>query len=581
MSSSHKISGASVVTVVSPSAPPKSAGSPSSFETSPTDNIVDVETQRLKCVHKRALSSKTYTRVLSVVELEELAKKSSKKLVQIREKLQAEGWEDVTGTLTVVTPKSPTGCVGATLKNLPTEVTMLNLLKKVFDHSFIDALREAHPDLDGARGPPFTKTERVLQYLAFRIYNQAVGQAAKHGFGRRQAEFAFYRAQERFVQKFDLKQPPMGYKTFAKFLSHFYITSELAHTELSLRLQQFITLGESLVLYEKNKKWRGGSECIRDIPHKPDPIGQWTSQVCAFLNDTSASYCLGMYSFRSGKNSHTQVFLADVACFAVTPALSNPKKTRPILISDGFYPCGDVRGVLRAAGLPYHVAVSHCRLPEAIVSRLQGKVTEKGQWAAMHNKTTGETILHSWSSRQNVGKKWLLSTILKPTSEKRTPGYIPGEETYATLASACDLFNMDSVGSFWPFRLKDNNSSFDDLYFSTILKDLFAILLETSKNPSGLDFREELIKLADAVFECSFNDGAGWSDAIFVRDSTQVDEMEAVEIVKAAILEESEDKLSAEESEGDLSAEESKGDLSAEESESDSTEKGTDERRMD
>ena len=287
MSSSHKISGASVVTVVSPSAPPKSAGSPSSFETSPTDNIVDVETQRLKCVHKRALSSKTYTRVLSVVELEELAKKSSKKLVQIREKLQAEGWEDVTGTLTVVTPKSPTGCVGATLKNLPTEVTMLNLLKKVFDHSFIDALREAHPDLDGARGPPFTKTERVLQYLAFRIYNQAVGQAAKHGFGRRQAEFAFYRAQERFVQKFDLKQPPMGYKTFAKFLSHFYITSELAHTELSLRLQQFITLGESLVLDEKNKKWRGGSECIRDIPHKPDPIGQWTSQVCAFLNDTT------------------------------------------------------------------------------------------------------------------------------------------------------------------------------------------------------------------------------------------------------------------------------------------------------
>jgi len=119
-----------------------------------------------------------------------------------------------------------------------------------------------------------------------------------------------------------------------------------------------------------------------------------------------------MYSFMSGKHSQEFVHLADVFKFAVDSA-RRAHGDCPIIAADSYYMCKEARHCLRKWKVPYHVSVGSQRIPSDIASRLQRKVQSHGMWAACHDGIHGETILHYWDPDPEIGKKYLLSTILK------------------------------------------------------------------------------------------------------------------------------------------------------------------------
>jgi len=188
------------------------------------------------------------------------------------------------------------------------------------------------------------------------------------------------------------------------------------------RFSQFIKCGQWFALDEKNKKWIGSSPCFRLIRRKTQPKGQWTSEVCVRLSSSGLSYCTALYSFLSGKHSSVKVFLADVADTAITSVCGVVGENgNPIMCADAFYVSQDVLGELTERYVPYHLSAPSNRLPAPLVAMLQRRVTDVGTWAAVHNEVTKQTILHYWDPNPDIGKKFLLTTLLRPSDRPSPP----------------------------------------------------------------------------------------------------------------------------------------------------------------
>jgi len=83
------------------------------------------------------------------------------------------------------------------------------------------------------------------------------------------------------------------------------------------------------------------------------------------------------------------------------------------------------------------------------------------------------------------------------------------------MFKACDRFNEFMAEKVWPFRLKNYLLSFDDLYFTSTLIDIYMLCLEV-KGDSGLSWVSFMDELAEALFRISLDGSAGHYDVPFI-----------------------------------------------------------------
>ena len=167
----------------------------------------------------------------------------------------------------------------------------------------------------------------------------------------------------------------------------FKISPAVARGKLSKAFRLLVYLGDSVCLDEKMKKWRGRSPYIKKVlAKKNDPVGHWTTQLCANLNSTNTPIIIGLYPF-AGKldNNHPLETRSDIWEWVLQLLqLGKREKVLPVICADSFYLDNTARNMLLDNNVIYHCSVKKTWFT-SISSHLEGKTKDMGTWAAMEN----------------------------------------------------------------------------------------------------------------------------------------------------------------------------------------------------
>ena len=203
------------------------------------------------------------------------------------------------------------------------------------------------------------------------------------------------------------------------------------------------------------KKWRGRSPYIKKVlTKKNDPIGHWTTQLCCSLNSTNMPYVIGLYPFAGElDNKHPIETRSDIWNWAIDLVkLGKKEKALPVLCADSFYFDNSAQNLLIDNKIIYHCSVKKNWFPN-IFSPLENKVKDMGTWAAMENNKTGEVATFTWSGDPNIGKKCLITNLLKKHPGKQQDNNPPGWDAYKFMFDSCNKYNQQFSSFVWPYRL--------------------------------------------------------------------------------------------------------------------------------
>jgi len=466
------------------------------------------------------MSGRTFKRLGSLAEAEAAQRSRNAQEKRLRAAMTSSGWYRVLGGLKSLLPDRS---AGATLQNVRKDASAVFLFNNFFDSTVLEKIKQAATPM-GSRGPSSYGAASILEYFAIRIHVQVNALAQRRGDGVNQVRNAVEAARAHFQQLLATapdgvdKAKPMPYKRFSKLHAHARITPDIARDELSPRFAHFIAPGQWVTLDEKMKKFLGASPCFRYVIGKTEPKGMWTSEVCVLMDESSHPYCVGLYPFMSGKFSSVEMNPGEVCKFAISTLKPFPPKQRPIIVSDSYYMCADGRSVLLNAKISFHVSVRADRIPHDLVEYLQRYVRCPGQWCAVFNRLTHETIVHFWDPNPDIGKKFLHSNILQPIKTRPPQGIIPGREIYNKTFSACDDFNEVLKDKTWPFRPANYLMCLDDVYFTVALINIVEIrALQAGK---CLSWKTEMNKLADDLFLASRGSMQTWAAITFTPPAT-------------------------------------------------------------
>ena len=120
----------------------------------------------------------------------------------------------------------------------------------------------------------------------------------------------------------------------------FKISPTVARDKLLKAFRSLVYLGNSVCLDDKMKKWRGRLPYIKKVlAKKNNPIGHWTTQICANLNSTNMPFIIGLYPFASKLDSHNPLEnRQDIWKWVLhLLQLGNREKVLPAICTDSFY----------------------------------------------------------------------------------------------------------------------------------------------------------------------------------------------------------------------------------------------------
>ena len=124
-----------------------------------------------------------------------------------------------------------------------------------------------------------------------------------------------------------------------------------------------------------------------------------------------------------------------------------------------------------------------------------------GAWAAMENVKTGEVVVLTWSGDPNLGKKFLISTLMKKHTGKQKANNPPGWDAYKFMFDGCNNFNKQ-VGNFvWPYRVGHWTDHLDDIYQVHVALNTVALWRELHPDCDCGSTTSILLKLALELHE--------------------------------------------------------------------------------
>jgi hypothetical protein len=241
-----------------------------------------------------------------------------------------------------------------------------------------------------------------------------------------------------------------------------------------------VYLGDSVCLDEKQKKWRGRSQYIKKVlAKKNDPVGHWTTQLCANLSSTNEPLIIGLYPFAGELESNKALETRSEIWTWLLELLKLGKREKelPVVCADSFYLDNTARNLLLDNNVLYHCSVKKNWFSN-ISLHLESIVKDMGSWAAMENTLTGEVATFTWSGEQDIGKKFLISTLLKKQPGKQQKHNPPGWDAYKYMFNGCDKYNTQISKFMWPYRLTHWTAHFDDIFQVHVALNTVAIWRE-------------------------------------------------------------------------------------------------------
>ena len=332
------------------------------------------------------------------------------------------------------------------------------------------------------------RAERDMQpHLRLRGHRRSTPHRQKHPL-----EQVFKHLKERH------KLEGLGFKKWQRVRNGVYITLDVARTKLSQSFRSHVAPGEFVTMDEKLKKWRGQSPSITKVPPKPEPIGHWTTQVCARLNSTGAPYCIGLYPYAGPLVNGTPVRTKTLIwTWALDLIAAQP---HPVICTDSHYLDNSVRTMLAAKEVPFHCSIKQGWF-RYVADPLKRKVTAIDEWAAMQHAKTGQIAVYHWSREKDVGKKLLLTSCLKKVPGVQESDNPPGWDEYKFMFNTCDAMNADIGKWWWPYRFVHWSEHFGEMFMLSTVLNALAIWLELQgpqeEEPSTHDL---LLRLGTELF---------------------------------------------------------------------------------
>jgi hypothetical protein len=452
-----------------------------------------------KAVRKNYRRSKSR---MSLSEIECVEMSEEKKRKKRAQKRADEGWEDIVPSAgRWVAKQVEVSTPGARLVRFKRKGTICDVFLELLTPAVLKACRKV---VGSQRllyqGRPITLRE-VYKSFAMDIYLRAIRELAEPGTDVNQLQAVVVRARKHFVGA-------LGFNKWRFVRSNFLIDPETARTKLSRTFRRHVGFGETVTLDEKQKKFRGATPCIKKAPNKPgdNKIGHWTTQAACPLQTTSEPYVFGLYSF-SGKDP------ADKASFEnrekiwrwlVDLMKCTAHSTLPAVFADSFYLDNGAREMLQREGVLYHCSVKK-NWYKSIYKHLDARVGEMGKWAGMANSKTGEVATYTWAADKGIGKKLLLSTLLKRVNGEQPDDSPPGWLLYKDSFSTCDEYNIKVGRIWWPYRIGHWTKHLDEMYHVHVLLNTLAVWKEVQAGEEERSDKRLLIELAEQLMERAHN----------------------------------------------------------------------------
>ena len=446
----------------------------------------------LSVLKKRADRNK---RQLSIDEACSVAKKQrAAKSVRAKRRTD-DGWVDIEPNSYKWIPKTldfPTP--GARLSNIKRMDSISDIFLKLLPPSVLVAVRKEV----GCETLKNSSLDDIYKMYAANIYLRAAAPLVDEGTEKNVFNSVYKSACGELGG-----QGCLGINKMVFLRNRFKISPSIARDKLSKSFCRAICLGEFVSLDEKQKKWRGRSPYIKKVlAKKNDPIGHWNTQVCVNLNSTSEPFIIGLYPF-AGELECGQPLERRTEIWDWLISLLEYKeqpKMLPVICADSFYLDNSARDMLNARSIMYHCSIKKNWF-QNITAHLEAQVKDMGKWSAAENTKTGEVAVFTWSGEQDIGKKFLLSTMMKKQSGKQDAKDPPGWDAYKLMFCGCDKYNTQ-IGKFvWPYRLPHWTAHFDDIFQVHVVLNTVAIWRENNSNDDCSTTKELMITLAKELHE--------------------------------------------------------------------------------
>jgi hypothetical protein len=255
---------------------------------------------------------------------------------------------------------------------------------------------------------------------------------------------AITEASEHFKTLVPGKKLP-GITRLSKLVSLPLLNSDYAE-DISHNFQNLVfTIGSRCAGDEKLFHFTGDTVDIRLVPSKPDRIGLWFYELAAPLSNNS-QYLLHIRMAYSKEGLPVSQMVKKW-----TDIMNKYTGHDAMLIFDSYYMDNTSKIILEESRVKYLASVNICRF-KVIQEFLEPKVTQKGEWIAIHEPSSGHSIVHYWSPNKDLGKMWVMGNACIRTWSQAAGTTVPLFTDYGKYFNTCDQFNRSLHDRSWPHK---------------------------------------------------------------------------------------------------------------------------------
>ncbi len=253
--------------------------------------------------------------------------------------------------------------------------------------------------------------------------------------------------------------------------------------QVSLKFQSIVDeIGEYVAGDEKVDRFAGNSGHLRFVPNKPAKIGLWHYELTGLINNDTP-YLLDTFTAAPYTQVGQSEFMGNIAshwCDVIARMNVHFAYKKTALCFDSYYMDSNTRTVLLNRNIPYSGSVQAGRFT-SLLNKLQHLVVKPGDFACLYNEHTNEIFTHCYDRNQRLGRRSVLSNVLRHQQGVRHPtGSIPAYTAHGVMFSGCDKFNRELCDKMWPHKrggystLGDRGKEDDFIFTCTLLNTWFA-----------------------------------------------------------------------------------------------------------
>ena len=242
----------------------------------------------------------------------------------------------------------------------------------------------------------------------------------------------------------------------------------------SQSLAKLLTLGEFVVLDEKQKSFTGNSPTLRMNKNKPEPIGHMMSQLTVILEEGKLPFCFGFFPYDQDKfipdSSHSGEELAQWVVDMIRRSGNYGKL--PGVVADSLYNTYKARDVYQREKVKLIMAVKP-RGWGGVDAFFHGDLEAQGDTRYAWNEKQKVVLCRHWPRERSLGKKYVVpGAFIRDGKPQFNPAVPPVYTEYGLTFSACDNFNMAMSKNWYPYRVQGFEEHWSTMFYSMMFMNI-------------------------------------------------------------------------------------------------------------